>query len=151
LIGHSTPGIEALEQVFRARVPVSSLRTVSRRAVGPAACLLVAFLTAALAPCPPRVETGQSPGHPAPLWSAAGDEAAPGDGQSAEAELVAACPCGCDHAPLAGSSARLGVALPSTAPALAAPGSAAQAAAPVTGRLTLFAIRIDHVPLPAPL
>jgi hypothetical protein len=63
--------------------------------------------------------------------------------------LTAPCPCQCgEHAPIAGASAHLGVALPSTAPDLA-PRLEAKLArfAPVRVAAS-FAIPIDHIPLP---
>lgn len=99
-----------------------------------------AFLVAALAPCRP----------PAGARHASAPEHPPGCEMHESAESVkAACPCGCDErAPLAGSSARLGVALPSSVPGF---GRAIVAAQPLVADPLLrdsFVPAIDHVPLP---
>jgi hypothetical protein len=99
------------------------------------------FLVAAFAPCPPRTTSQHATAaeHPAgcPMHESADS-------------LKPACPCGCgDRAPLAGSSVRLGVALPSSAPGIELVLVPAQA--PVAAPLALdsFVPAIDHVPLPA--
>jgi hypothetical protein len=101
--------------------------------------LIIAFLAASLAPCPPPVGAALAHTEPAPGCHA----------QPAASYLTAPCPCQCgEHAPIAGSSARIGVALPSTAPDLA-PRLAAtlDRFAPVRVAAS-FAIPIDHIPLP---
>src|SRR5512134_1178364 len=82
---------------------------LARRAA-PGALLILAFLAAALTPCPPRVPiTIAHVSHPMACHE-----------QPAETFLTAPCACGCEaHAPIAGGSARLGAVLPSNPPGLA--------------------------------
>ena len=76
--------------------------------------LSAAFLAAALSPCPPRAGAA----HAGAAEHASAMEHPEGCQMHEASESVSpACPCGCgERAPIAGSSARLGVALPSTAP-----------------------------------
>ena len=100
--------------------------------------LVVAFLGAALAPCPPR----------APTVAVHADHPQACHEQTSETFLSEPCPCGCEeHAPMAGASLRLGVALLVAAPDLAPRPLAklAQLAAPRFERS--FAIPIEHIPL----
>lgn len=112
---------------------------IARDAAAAVACLLiVAFLGAWLAPCPPRLPAvATHVDHPPECHEPA-----------SATYLAAACPCGCEErAPIAGSSARLGVALPSGAPDLA-PRLVAALAAFATPRFeSAFAVPIEHVPL----
>jgi hypothetical protein len=106
-------------------------------------CVLLsaAFLAAALSPCPPRAGAE----HASAMEHPAGCEM-----HEAAASVSPACPCGCgERAPLAGSSARLGVALPSTAPAFEVAWVPAQAPATAPLAQDRFVPEIDHVPLPA--
>ena len=119
---------------MRAR-PIRSLLSV---------LLSAAFLAAALSPCPPRAGA-EHPGAASTLEHPAGCER-----HEAAASVSPACPCGCgERAPLAGSSARLGVALPSTAPAFELVEVPAQAPAATPLAQDRFIPDIDHVPLSA--
>lgn len=99
------------------------------------------FLAATLAPCPPPADAGHAsaPEHP------------PGCEMHESADSVkVACPCGCgERAPLAGSSARLGVALPSSAPGFSLVFVAARPPLAHPLLRDSFVSAIDHVPLPA--
>jgi hypothetical protein len=109
--------------------------------------LSAAFLAAALSPCPPRAgaEHAGAAEHASAMEHPAGCEM-----HEAAASVSPACPCGCgERAPLAGSSARLGVALPSTAPAFELAWVPAQAPATAPLAQDRFIPDIDHVPLPA--
>jgi hypothetical protein len=111
------------------------------------ALLIAAFLTVALAPCPPRPDaSGAGPASRA--QTAEHPEGCPM--HEADDFVTAPCPCGCgEHAPAAGSSARLGVALPST-PLLPLVLPVAGHAAPAAALAEeVIAAPIDHVPLPA--
>lgn len=106
-----------------------------------AVLLCTAFLAASLAPCPPR-DRAEPAVHAEPMGHAADCEM-----HAKAATLTAPCPCGCGaHAPLAGSSARLGVALPSTCPAEPPPALAAHAPATAPLFEGSFVPPIDHVP-----
>jgi hypothetical protein len=122
---------------------------VPLRTLGIVVGLLVAFLTAALAPCPARVEVGDARARPARASPGSADAVHTHDADAAEVALVAACPCGCERAPVAGASARLGAALPSASQrlvvAVAATPATRYAARPLDG----FVPSIEHVPLPA--
>ena len=101
--------------------------------------LVIAFLAASLAPCPSPVRAAV----------ALAEQTPEGPAQPAAKSLTAPCPCQCgEHAPIAGASSHLGVALPSAAPDLA-PRLEAELVrfAPVRVEASL-AIPIDHVPLP---
>jgi hypothetical protein len=76
---------------------------IARDAAACVCCaLIVAFLVAALAPCPPRV----------PVVAVHADHGQGCHEPEATTFLTEPCPCGCtEHAPIAGASARLGVAL----------------------------------------
>lgn len=125
---------------------------MSLRRASLVAILLLAFLGAVLAPCPARVEAGHAHDYPGAPMRSPGAEGAEGAAHAGpEVSLSAACPCGCERAPLAASSARLGVALPSAAPALLLARASAPAARPVAHRVEVFALGIEHVPLPASL
>ena len=100
-----------------------------------------ALLAGALTPCPPRA----SAEHAAPVEHPAGCEMHEGS-----PSLSAACPCGCgERAPMAGSQARLGVALPSAAPGLVTPSLPPHPPAATALLESSFVPAIDHVPLPA--
>ncbi|HEY8156614.1 MAG TPA: hypothetical protein VII72_20975 [Myxococcota bacterium] len=106
-----------------------------------ASLLCAAFLAASLAPCPPRASAEH----------AAAAEHPPGcEMHEPSLSVTAACPCGCgERAPVAGSSARLGVVLPSS-PASFDAAFAAEQVPPADPILEgSFTPRIDHVPLPA--
>ncbi|HVN39904.1 MAG TPA: hypothetical protein VMW19_17200 [Myxococcota bacterium] len=112
------------------------------------ASLVAAFLTVALTPCPERMSSrGGEHGLSAP---ASGATSAARHATSDGLSLVPACPCGCEKVPVAGSSARLGVALPSTAVALGVTRPATTAVAPPARRIELLAARIEQVPLAGP-
>jgi len=100
-----------------------------------------AFLVAALAPCPP----------PAGARHASLAEHPPGcEMHESSASVTPVCPCGCgERVPAAGASARLGVALPSSARGFELVFAAAHSllAAPLCE--DSFIPPIDHVPLPA--
>ena len=100
-----------------------------------------ALLAALLAPCPPRVGQREH---------AALAEHPPGcEMHESSPSLAAACPCGCaERAPMAGSSARLGVALPSAAPRCEPPSLAAHPPTAAPMLESSFVPAIDHVPLP---
>jgi hypothetical protein len=100
-----------------------------------------AFLAVSFAPCPPRAraEHAGQVEHPADCEMHAGS-----------ATVTAACPCGCaDRPPMAGSSARLGAALPSAPPRFEPPSLAAHAPPAALVLEGCFVPAIDHVPLPA--
>lgn len=101
-----------------------------------AAALIVAFLTASLAPCPAPALRGSAHSH---------HDAA----RVADLSVTQACPCGCERVPAAGGSARLGAALLVVAPQRLAPADAAPVPQPALHAAPLFAASIDHVPLPA--
>ena len=123
---------------MRAARPIRTLLSV---------LLSTAFLAAALAPCPPPAGAE----HAGAAEHASAPEHPPGcEMHEASASVAPACPCGCgERAPVAGSSARLGVALPSTAPGFEL--ILVRAQAPVAAPLAqdCFVPDIDHVPLPA--
>ena len=100
-----------------------------------------AFLAGSLAPCPPpaRAEHAARAEHPA------------GCEMHEESDSVApACPCGCGgRIPMGGSAARLGVALPSSAPGFEPTFVAARAPLSAPIPRDRFIRAIDHVPLPA--
>ncbi len=100
-----------------------------------------ALLAGTLAPCPPRA----SAEHVAQVEHPPGCEM-----HESSPSVSAACPCGCgERVPMAGSAARLGVALPSAPPILEPPSLAAHP--PISAALleSCFVPAIDHVPLPA--
>ncbi len=100
-----------------------------------------ALLAAALAPCPPRA----SAEHAARVEHPPGCEM-----HESSPSVSAACPCGCgERARMAGSSARLGVALPSAPPGFEPPSLAAHPPPPAALLESCFVPAIDHVPLPA--
>jgi hypothetical protein len=117
------------------------------------AVLIVAFLAASLAPCPLPIHAEAAhashmsrDSHAVPASLAHHVEEC--HVQRGAAFLTAPCPCGCaEHLPIAGSSARLGVALLSVAPGLAPRlvASFAGFAAPVFEGS--FTPAIDHIPL----
>ena len=111
------------------------------------ALLSTAFLAAALSPCPPRAGAE----HAAATEHASAMEHPEGcPMQEASASVTPACPCGCgERAPLAGSSARLGVALPSTAAGFELVFVPALATAAALLAQDSFVPDIDHAPLPA--
>jgi hypothetical protein len=109
-----------------------------------AALLCAALLAAVLTPCPPRA--GAEHGD----LAAAADHPPGCEMHETTASVSPGCPCGCgERAPLAGSSARLGVALPSTAPGFELVLVPAQAPATAPLAQDCFVPDIDHVPLPA--
>jgi hypothetical protein len=114
-----------------------------------ARCLLVAplvaaFLTVALAPCRERAPDVDA------LAAASGATSVAHEATRYELSLVAACPCGCEKLPAAGSgSVRLGVALPTSILALAVARPAPPDIDPHLRRNEPFASRIEHVPLAA--
>ena len=100
-----------------------------------------AFLAVSLAPCPPRARAEH-----------AGQVEHPADCEmhASSATLTAACPCGCaERTPMAGSSARLGVALPSAAVDLEPPFLVVHTSLAALILEGSFVPPIDHVPLPA--
>jgi hypothetical protein len=101
----------------------------------------LSLLVAALAPCPP----------PAASQHATAAEHPEGcEMQESSASVTPACPCGCgERAPLAGASVRLGVALPSSAPACELVSVAVPAPLATSLLQDTFVPAIDHVPLPA--
>ena len=100
-----------------------------------------ALLAASLAPCPPRA----SAEHMAQVEHPPGCEM-----HESSPSVSAACPCGCgERVPMAGSAARLGVALPSSAPACDPVFVAARAPQATPLLQDSFVPAIDHVPLPA--
>jgi hypothetical protein len=112
------------------------------------ASLVVAFLTVALAPCPERPSRAGS--HLA-VATASGATSMAHDATGDGLSLVPACPCGCEKVPAAGSSsARLGVALPSSIVALVVTRPARPAVDLDSRRIEPFSARIDHVPLAGP-
>jgi len=89
-----------------------------------AGALLVAFLTATLAPCPPL-----------PAAAALGHE----HGVATQLSWVAACPCGCERPPpVAGGSVRLGVARLPASPEPFVRTEAARAPAPLAPPVEAF-------------
>jgi len=125
----------------------------------PAACvgavLIIAFLAASLAPCPPRARAQAAHAAHASRDSRADPASLSHHAEechvrTAQVFLTAPCPCGCaEHLPIAGSSARLGVALPSVAPGLAPRLVAALAGFAPPLFEGSFTPPIDHIPLPA--
>jgi hypothetical protein len=111
------------------------------------ASLVAAFLTVALAPCPERPSRADS--HAA-VATAPGETSVAHEATGGELSLLPACPCGCEKAPAAGSSARLGVALPSAAIALEVTRPDPPPVDRLSHRIEPFAARIDHVPLAGP-
>lgn len=106
-----------------------------------ASLMCAAFLAATLSPCPPtaRPEHAVSAEHPAGC-----------EMHEPSVSVTAACPCGCgERTPVAGSSARLGVALPSAPAGFEGAFAAAQVSPADPAFQGSFAPRIDHVPLPA--
>ena len=100
-----------------------------------------ALLAVSLAPCPPRARAE----HVAAVEHPPGCEM-----HESSPSLAAACPCGCgERAPMAGSSARLGVALPSAAPRCEPPSLAAHPPTAAPRLEGSFVPVIDHVPRPA--
>jgi len=122
---------------------------VSFPSSGLAGFVLISFLCATLAPCPTRIESGGGHDHAAAPLEPASAAAAQTPAEEPDARLAwaRACPCGCERAPLAGSSARLGVALPSSAPWVAMASAIAPRAPTDPIRIESFAPRIEHVPL----
>lgn len=112
---------------------------IARDAAACVGCaLIVAFLVAAFAPCPPRL----------PAVAVHADHGQACHEPADATFLTEPCPCGCTaHAPIAGASARLGVALLSAAPDLA-PRLVVELALFATPRFERsFAIPIEHIPL----
>ena len=109
--------------------------------------LTAAFLGAALSPCPPRAEAE----HAGAAEHASAMEHPEGcPMHEASASVSPACPCGCgERAPLAGGSARLGVALPSSALGFELVFAPARAPVAAPRAQDSFVPDIDHVPLPA--
>jgi hypothetical protein len=101
----------------------------------------VAFLVVALAPCPP----------PAASQHATVAEHPEGcEMHASSASVTPVCPCGCgERAPVAGASARLGVALPASGPARELVLVAARAPLATSFLQDCFVPVIDHVPLSA--
>jgi hypothetical protein len=123
----------------RAARPIRILRS---------ALLSTAFLAAALSPCPPSAGGAQHAGAVEHAGAMEHPQGCPM--HEATASVSPACPCGCgERAPLAGSSARLGVALPSTALGFELVWLPAQGPAAVPLAQGGFLPEIDHVPLPA--
>jgi hypothetical protein len=135
------------------RLNSARIRTIIRGAMragaNPSRILLAllscaALLAGSLVPCPPRAGAERAE-------HAAVAEHPPGcEMHESSPSVSAACPCGCgERVPMAGSAARLGVALPSAPPIFEPPSLAAHP--PIAAALleSCFAPAIDHVPLPA--
>ena len=124
-----------------------------RAAAAPVRILLAglacaSFLAAALAPCPPpaRAATAHAE-HPAPVPEMA--EHGEGCPMQAGPAWTAPCPCGCgERSPMAGSPARLGVALLPAPPRLERPVLIVAAPQLSPALFDCFVPAIDHVPLP---
>jgi len=126
---------------IRGTIGASVLAGANPSRILAAVLLCAAFLAGSLAPCPPRARAE----HAGQVEHPAGCEM-----HASSASVSAACPCGCgERTPLGGSSARLGVALPSAAPSYEPPSVAVHAPSAALLLEGCFVPCIDHVPLPA--